>query len=173
MHFQEVNTKEIQFNPFSMIEDHWFLVTGVDKNGNINTMTAASGALGHMFRKNVAYINIRPTRYTKQFVDDTGLLSLSFFDPTPENKKILGYLGRVSGRDEDKIAKSGLTVAWHDNIPYFAEAHTVFLCKTLFAQPYTSQGFIQKEVEDYYYPLRDYHDLYICDIMKTLIAERT
>ena len=57
----EINTKSFIFNPFSMIEDDWFLITSMYKE-QINTMTAASGALGHMFRKNVAYINIRPER---------------------------------------------------------------------------------------------------------------
>lgn len=170
MNLTETDTKKILFNPFSMIEDDWFLITSV-KNGTVNTMTAASGALGHMFRKNVIYINVRPARYTHEFIDDSGILSCSFFDNTIENKKILGYLGNVSGRDEDKIEKSGLTLAFNNGIPYFEEAHTVFLCRCLFRQPYYSQGFLDKKVEDYYYPGRDYHDFYICEIMKTMVRE--
>lgn len=166
----EIETKELMINPFSLIEDGWFLITSV-KDGKINTMTAASGTLGHMFRKNVAYINIRKERYTHDFVDSSGLLSLCFFDNTPENKKMLGYLGRVSGRDEDKIAKFKLTPAFIDGIPYFEESNLVFLCKTLYKAPYISEGFIDKNVEDYYYPQRDYHDLYVVDIVKTLIRK--
>lgn len=169
MSFISVDTKSIVFNPFAMIEDDWFLITAIDKEGKINTMTAASGALGHMFRKNVAYINVRPTRYTKEFIDSNGLLSLSFFSNTPDHKKILGYLGKVSGRDEDKIAKSGLTVEYCQGIPYFTNAHTIFLCRVLFMQSYSSISFVDKSVEEYYYPKHDYHDMYICDIMETLI----
>lgn len=168
MSLTEKATKEILFNPFSMIEDDWFLITSVN-NGKVNTMTAASGALGHMFRKNVAYINVRPARYTHEFIEASGILSLSFFDNTAVNKKILGYLGKVSGRDEDKIKKSGLTLAFCNGVPYFEEAHTVFLCRCLFRQPYMSDGFMDKNVEDYYYPNRDYHDLYVCEIMKTMV----
>ena len=162
----EINTKSFIFNPFSMIEDDWFLITSMYKE-QINTMTAASGALGHMFRKNVAYINIRPERYTHEFVDHSDFLSLSFFDQTKKNKRILSYLGSVSGRDENKIQKSGLTLNFYNDIPYFEEAHTVFLCRPLYKSPYIHQGFIDSNVENYYYPNRDYHDLYICEIIKT------
>lgn len=166
-HLTETDTKTLSFNPFSMIEDDWFLITAMYK-GKINTMTAASGALGHMFRKNVAYINIRPERYTHEFVEHSDFLSLSFFPRTKEYKQILSYLGRVSGRDEDKITKSGLTLKFSHAIPYFDEAHTVFLCRPLYKAPYTHQGFVDANVEKYYYPKQDYHDLYICEILKTL-----
>lgn len=166
----QVPSKSITFNPFSMIEDGWFLITSIN-NGRVNTMTAASGAIGHMFRKDVAYINVRPERYTHEFIEASGLLSLSFFDNTPENKKILGYLGKTSGRDEDKISKSGLTLSYNDNIPYFEEAHTVFLCRCLYHQLYDPAGFIDNTIDDYYYPKKDYHDMYICDILKTLVRQ--
>ena len=168
MKLKEIETKDILINPFSMIEDDWFLITSAI-NGKVNTMTAASGALGHMFRKNVAYINVRPERYTHEFIEASQILSLSFFDDTTKNKEILGYIGRTTGRDEDKITKSGLTLSYCDEIPFFEEAHTVFLCRCLFRQPYTSNGFLDKNVEDYYYPKRDYHDMYVCEIMKTLV----
>ncbi|MDD3222670.1 MAG: flavin reductase family protein [Clostridia bacterium] len=168
MSFKEIPTKSLMFNPFSMIEDDWFLITA-EYDGKTSTMTAASGALGHMFRKNVAYINIRPTRYTKSFVDQAGEFSLSFFKNTPENKKILGYLGNTSGRDENKIERCGLTLNKHDGIPYFEEAHTVFLCRNLYCSPYKETDFVNKQTESDYYPLKDYHDMYIADIFRTLV----
>lgn len=168
MIFKEVDVKALNINPFSIIEDDWFLITSV-KDGKVNTMTAASGALGHMFRKNVAYINIRPSRYTKEFIDSSNYLSLSFFDNTEDNKKILKYLGTVSGRNEDKINKCGFTLSYEDNIPYFTNAHTVFLCKPIYIQAYNYDSFVDKAIDNYYYPNKDYHDLYICDIFKALI----
>jgi flavin reductase (DIM6/NTAB) family NADH-FMN oxidoreductase RutF len=162
----EIDAKKLLFNPFTMIENDWFLITA-EKDHQVNTMTAASGALGHMFRRNVAYINIRPTRYTKEFVDAAAAFTLSFFDPG--YKKALGYLGRVSGRQEDKIAKSGLILEHDkDGVPYFSQAHTIFFCRKIYRQLYDSSCFLDKSVENEYYPERDYHDLYICDIYKTL-----
>lgn len=170
MNFKETDIKSLTFNPFSLIEDGWFLISS-QYNEKVNTMTAASGCLGHMFRKNVAYLNIRPTRYTKEFIDSSGKLSISFLENTPENKKILRYLGTVSGRDEPKLKKSGLSILYEDDIPFIGEAKLVFLCRPVYVQPYCSRYFLDKSIEKYYYPQKDYHDLYICDITKTLIAE--
>ena len=170
MSLVEINTKDLLINPFSMIEDNWFLITSV-RDGAVNTMTAASGALGHMFRKDVAYLNIRPERYTHEFVDSSNVLSLSFLPDTEENKRILRYLGTVSGRTENKLENIPLTLAFHDGIPYFQEAHTVFLCRCLFKQPYAPESFIDPAVKEYYYPKEDYHDMYICEILKTLAEQ--
>lgn len=167
MHFKEADTKSLLFNPFSLIEDNWFLITAEYK-GTLSTMTAASGALGHMFRKNVVYINIRPSRYTKLFVDRTDRFSLSFFDNTPENKKTLRYLGSVSGRDENKIEISGLTLQRWEGLPYFEEAHTTFFCRSLYRCPYSESNFIDLETERNYYPLKDYHDMYVAEIFRTI-----
>ena len=62
-----------------------------------------------MWGKNVTTVYIRPQRYTKQFVDGSDTFTLSFFGG--EHMKELGYLGKVSGKEEpDKIEKSGLHV---------------------------------------------------------------
>ena len=45
----------------------------VDKSGKVNTMTASWGGLGVMWNKDVAYIFIRPQRYTKEFVDGSNI----------------------------------------------------------------------------------------------------
>lgn len=167
---KEIDTKILQMNPFSLIEDGWFLITSV-QDEKINTMTAASGSLGHMFRKNVAYIHIRKERYTHSFVDSSNILSLCFFPNTPENKKILSYLGTTSGEHENKLEKIPYHLAFDQNIPYFLESSITFLCRVLYKAPIISEGFIDKDVENYYYPQKDYHDLYIVEIMKTLVAE--
>ena len=59
-----------------------------------------------MWGKNVAFVVIRPTRYTKEFVDAADTFSLAFLDES--YRKTLNYFGTVSGRDEDKIKASGL-----------------------------------------------------------------
>ena len=162
----EINTKSFIFNPFSMIEDDWFLITSMYKE-QINTMTAASGALGHMFRKNVAYINIRPERYTHEFVDHSDFLSLSFLIRQRKTSEFSAISEAFP--DVTKIKyKKRTDIKFYNDIPYFEEAHTVFLCRPLYKSPYIHQEFIDSNVENYYYPNRDYHDLYICEIMKTL-----
>ena len=104
---KSIKPEELQKNVFSMIGKEWLLVTA-EKEGQVNTMTASWGGLGVMWGKNVAFIVLRPQRYTKEFVDAGGTFSLSVLDGG--YRKTLNYLGTVSGRNEDKVAKSGLTV---------------------------------------------------------------
>ena len=166
--FNEIKPEQLEQSPFKLIGKDWMLITA-EKNGKVNTMTASWGGLGVMWDKNVAFIVIRPHRYTKEFVDHSDTFSLSFLDNS--FRKQLGYLGTVSGRDEDKIGKSGLTVVRSDNIPYFDEANMVMLCKKLYVQEFKQECFMAKELNDNWYPGTDQHTLYIAEVMKILIKE--
>ena len=163
--FKEISAKELSDNPFQLIGDEWMLVTATSNN-RTNTMTASWGGLGFMWKKDVAFIVIRPQRYTKEFIDNSDTLSLSFFDSS--FKKKLSYLGTVSGRDEDKIANSGLTLNTSDDAPYFEEARLVLECKKLFSQPMEADSFLDEDIIKTWYPDSDYHTLYIVEITKAL-----
>ena len=130
--FKEIKPELIRKNPFSAIGKEWMLIAAGNREKQ-NAMTASWGGLGVMFGKNVAFVFVRPQRYTKEFMDSEETFSLSFLDK--EYRKVLNYFGTVSGRDEDKIAKSGLTVSYHGTTPYFGEANLVLICKKLFVQP--------------------------------------
>lgn len=120
-----------------------------------------------MWGKNVAFIVLRPQRYTKEFVDAGETFSLSVLDES--FRKTYSYLGTVSGRDEDKIAKSGLTVTHEGETPYFEEANTVLVCRKLYAQEYQPECFLNKEPDAKWYPGKDYHTMYIAEIEKVLV----
>ena len=79
MSFKEIKPEELQKNPFQMIGKEWLLVTA-EKDGKANTMTASWGGVGVMWGRNVAFIVIRPQRYTKEFIDASDKLSLSVLD---------------------------------------------------------------------------------------------
>lgn len=166
MNFKEIKPEELQKNPFTMIGKEWMLITA-EKEGTVNTMTASWGGVGVMWGKNAAFIVIRPQRYTKEFIDAADHVSLSVLDET--HRKTLAYLGSVSGRDEDKISKSGLTVARADHVPYFEEANTVIIGRKLYAQEYCSDCFLDKEADEKWYPAGDYHTMYILEIEKILV----
>lgn len=163
--FHEISTKELTSNTFKMIGSDWMLVTA-KKGDKVNTMTASWGGLGVMWGKDVAYVVIRPQRYTKEFVDASETFSLSFFDD--KDKSILAYCGKVSGRNEDKIDKTGLTTLYHMDTPYFEQAKTVLICKKLYTQPMVKEGFESPTVIDHWYPNNDLHTLYIAEITAVL-----
>ncbi len=166
--FKTITPERFIGNPFTMLGTDWMLVCAQKPDGRANAMTAAWGGMGVMWSMNVAYIVIRPQRFTKEFVDAADTFSLSFFDG---QKEMLGYMGSVSGRDEDKIKKSGLTVLREGNTPYFAEAEMVMLCKKLYAQELEPECFVLKEYDSKIYPDHDYHTMYIAQVEKILVKE--
>ncbi len=163
--FREVKPEKFNESPFQLIGEDLMLITA-EKDGKVNTMTAAWGGFGVMWKKNVAYVVIRPQRYTKEFVDNSDTFSLTFFGG--DKKEMLNYLGTTSGRDEDKITKADLTVIYDDGVPYFEESTIAVFCKKLFAQDYKPESFIEKEIIDEWYPTSDFHTLYIAEITKIL-----
>ncbi len=166
--FKEISPKELQENTFKLIGKDWMLVSA-ESNGLVNTMTASWGAMGVMWAKNVVFVVLRPQRYTKELVDESGRFSLTFYND--EFKSKLNYLGTVSGRDEDKIQNSGLSLEFYDGIPYFNEARLAVFCKNLYKQKYAPENFVDEKLIDLWYQKSDFHTLYIAEIEKVLVKE--
>lgn len=166
--FVEIKPKQLDKNPFQLIGTDWMLITA-EKDKQVNTMAASWGGFGVLWGKNVAFVFIRPERYTKQFVDGSDTFSLAFFDDSL--KKQFEYLGTVSGREEDKISKSKLTVLHSDGTPYFEEANLAILCRKLYVQDLKPECFIASELNELIYPKNDHHTLYVAEVEKVLIKE--
>ena len=162
---KEIKANEIKRNPFDMIGKDWMLISA-EKDGKVNTMTASWGGVGFLWNKNIVYIFIRPQRYTKEFIDQSNTFSLSFFDET--YRKTLSYLGSVSGKDEDKIENAKLTVTHIEQTPAFAEANRTIICKKIYEQTLDSSHFIDESLDQVNYPNKDYHIMYIGEILKVL-----
>lgn len=162
--FKNIPVNTLEINPFERIGKQWMLITA-KKGDKVNTMTASWGGLGTMWNKNVAFIVVRPQRYTKEFIDASTTFSLSFFDK--EFTKALAYCGKVSGRNENKIEKCNFTIAEEKNTPYMEQANLVLICKKIFEQPYTPDSFIDPNIMSFYEE-NDFHTLYIAEIESVL-----
>ncbi|NLL78362.1 MAG: flavin reductase family protein [Clostridiales bacterium] len=166
--WKEIKPEECKDNAFSMIGKEWMLIAAGDEK-KANAMTASWGGIGVMWGKNVAYIVVRPQRYTKEFLDKEERFSLNFL---PEKyRKELNYMGTVSGRNEDKMAKSGLNVTALEAVPAIGESRMVMVCRKMFAQEMQEESFIQKETVEKWYPQNDFHTLYIAEIEKIFVQE--
>lgn len=77
--FQPYPIDLMEMNPFTKIGKEWMLITAGDAK-KANTMTASWGGVGVLWGKNVVYIFVRDTRYTKEFIDNGETFSLTFFD---------------------------------------------------------------------------------------------
>lgn len=166
LEYKEINPVDLNENTFKMIGKDYMLITA-ENEGKVNTMTASWGGLGVLWNMDVVFIFLRPQRYTKEFIDATDSFSLTFYDDS--YKKTLGYLGSVSGRDEDKISNSNLTIGFDGETPYFKEAEKVIICKKLFAQDLKEESFLDKNILNKDYPNKDFHTLYVGKIEKILI----
>ncbi|MCL6458540.1 MAG: flavin reductase [Gorillibacterium sp.] len=166
--FKEIKPEDLDQSAFRLIGTDWMLLTA-EKDRQVNTMTASWGGFGVMFHRNVTYTVVRPQRFTKEFIEHADTFSLTFFDKS--FKKQLSYLGSVSGKDEDKIAKAELTVQHSGSTPYFAEAKLVIICRKLYAQEFNSASFLASGLDEKFYPLKDYHTLYISEVEKILIKD--
>lgn len=159
--FQKIEFDQLEINPFEIIGKDWMLVTAGNEQ-KANTMTASWGGVGVMWGKNVVYVFIRESRYTKEFIDREGTFSLSF--PKEEYKKEMKFLGAVSGRDEDKINEAGVHVGFMDGIPYIDEGSMIMTCRVMSKTFIGQQDFLDAKLDSAWYAQGDYHTMYIAEI---------
>ncbi len=164
--FESIPVKEFACQPFKILDEGWMLITAEAEN-RVNTMTASWGGFGIMWGKPVAFMVLRPQRFTKVLLDQQPTFSLSFL-PHQTYAKELGYLGTISGYEEDKIEKSGLTVAHHNQTPYFEESEMVMICRKLSMHVLPPSGFLDESLQSTWYPNKDFHYLYISEITDIL-----
>lgn len=163
--FQPIPSDIFDFSPFRMIGKEWMLITA-QSGDKVNTMTASWGGLGVMWGKDVVFAFIRDSRYTKELIDQSDSFSLSFLGD--QHRSALKYLGAVSGRDEDKLHNARLHVNEQDGIPFIDEASTVMICKKMCRQPITPDNFCMDFIDEKWYKDKDYHSLYIGEIVSIL-----
>lgn len=164
--FETVKPEEFNKSVFKLIGKDWMLISA--KAGEkVNAMTASWGGMGVMWGRNVVYVVIRPSRYTKELVDKSGCFALNFFGGDYREK--LNYMGSASGRNEDKISKAGFSVAECKGKPYFEQSEIAVMCKTLYKQELTRDGFEDMELDVAWYPQKDYHTLYVAEIEEILV----
>lgn len=160
--FKSVDFRKIRENPTQLIGYEWMLITAGSMK-SFNTMTAAWGGFGFLWNFQVAYIFVRPQRYTHLFTEREKCFTLQFFDP--HYRDMLNYCGTYSGRDVDKIAETGLTPfeTQSGNI-YFEEARLQMECRKIYSDRIKPENFSDTSLSKHYAG-DDYHTLYIGEII--------
>ncbi|MDR1800256.1 MAG: flavin reductase family protein [Lachnospiraceae bacterium] len=166
MALKEVSISDLQLNPFTAIGKEWTLITaGTLKKAN--TMTASWGEMGVLWQRNVLTIFIRPSRYTKEFVDANETFTVSVLKEG--YREALNYCGTVTGRGINKIGESGLTLVQTGDSVAFEEARLVFVCKKIYEYWLDPESFIIKDDIDTFYPKKDFHRVYVGEIQKVFM----
>ena len=170
---KEIKLQDLQIDPFTLFGKDWMALAAGNEQDGYNAMTVAWGHLGSIWERGshrnclpTAVCYVRPSRYTKALMDKENYFTLSHF---PEQyRKALGYLGSHSGRDGDKIKAADLTPVFADGTVSFAEADLVLVCRKLYSQELTEPGFADQELVEFNYPQRDFHTMYVGEIVKVL-----
>lgn len=169
MKLKEIKIEDLDLNVFTSLAKDYALVSAGDKE-KYNTMTVSWGGLGVLWGEPVATIYIRPTRYTKEFIDRHDRFTLTFFNGY---KKELGVLGSVSGRDRDKIKEVDFHVTFLNETPTFQEGKIVFVCKKLYYDTIKPELFFDDTLDTKWYPLKDYHTLYMAKIEHVYVKDES
>ena len=166
MHFfQPFDISMWEFNPFTKVSKELFLLATGNRE-KANAMSASCGGMGVIWGKNVVFVFVRESRYTRELMDKNDTFSVNFLG---ENKKsIMTYFDKISGRDEDKIANARMTLDYEGDTPYFDESNLVLICKKLSKTELSPDQFLDPEIEPALYKDGDYHYMYIGEIEKIM-----
>lgn len=163
--FDELPIKSLYWNPFTRVGNGWMLITAGDQKAN-NTMTAQWGLFGVLWRKYMFQIYIRPQRFTKKFVDQNALITISFLEE--KYRDALKICGTRSGREGNKWEMSGLHPYYIDGTTAVEEARLVIIGRKQYSQWINPDLFTEKENDTKCYPEKDYHEAYTFEVSKVL-----
>ena len=162
---KEINHSELKENMFNIIGRNWMLLTAGNEE-KLNTMTISWGGTGILWNKPVAFIFVRPQRYTREFIEGSKYFSMSGY--SDEMRPAIKFCGRNSGRDIDKIKETGLVPVFEEKAPYFKQAKLVLICRKLYVGEIRPEGILIPELDEANYPDKDYHIVYIGEIVNAL-----
>ena len=165
MELKPVELVDFSTRIFQLFDDQWLLLASGDfKQKHFNAMTVSWGSMGTIWNKPFVQVVVRPGRYTADFMNRYDTFTVSAFPD--EYRDALTLLGTVSGRDSDKIRKSGLTPVASQKVeaPSFAEAELILECRKMFWHDMNAEHFSDPAIEEHY-PEKDYHRIFFGEVL--------
>ncbi|AZV56183.1 flavin reductase family protein [Clostridium sp. AWRP] len=134
-------------------------------NGKVNTMTIGWGSIGFVWRKPVFTVLVRQSRYTKEFIENSGNFTVSV-PFRSDMKKALAICGTKSGRNIDKFKVCNLQLNSGRSVdsPVIAGCDMYYECKIIYKQDMKKE-LLTKEVDLNCYLDGDYHTVYYGEIV--------
>ncbi|MEA1952046.1 MAG: flavin reductase family protein [Planctomycetota bacterium] len=159
----QIEITKLSENVVDLWMNRWLLLTAGTID-DCNMMTVAWGSIGCMWAMPFAQAVVRPQRHTLGYMEQSDSFTLCAF---PEQyRKDLGTLGSISGRDGDKLSKTGLTLKPSSIVsaPSYNEADLILECRKIYFQDMDPAGFVDKSIDDNY-KAGDYHRIYFGEIL--------
>lgn len=179
---KRIDVKELEDNFFDTIGKEWMLVTAGTPD-HFNLMTASWGGIGWLWNMPVAFVFIRPERHTFAFAEQSDHISLSFLGMSREARDIYKICGSKSGRDTDKVALCGLTVASVENdCVAYRESRLTLVGRKLYADFLKPECFADAGIPDKWYTTDEaarkrgdttngLHKMYIVELTGAFVRE--
>jgi len=85
------------------LQDEGLLLASTKRSGQSNVMTIGWGSLGVIWALPIFTVLVRPSRYTYEFIEDSGEFTVNV--PAPDMTAFVDFCGSHSGREVDKFAQ--------------------------------------------------------------------
>ena len=163
MELHSVELKEFSPEVFRVFGTNNALLTAGDREQS-NTMTIGWCGLGRIWNLPACTVYVRPERYTYAFMENQEYFTVSV--PALADHDRIRVFGTKSGRDTDKLAESGMTLAYTDaGVPYIAESEWVLVCRKLYAQDMRPEHLTDERPERFYQG-EGWHRMYIGEVVE-------
>lgn len=156
---KDVDYRDAFFPTMEALSRGGALLVSTDEQGKPSGMTIGWGTLGIVWWRPIFTVLVRPSRNTYRLIEASGEFTVNILPP--ELKSALGYWGKVSGRDEDKWAKTGLKPAPSRQVssPIVEQGILHFECKVVHRHDMIPSN-LAPELDSTYYAQGDYHRVY-------------
>jgi flavin reductase (DIM6/NTAB) family NADH-FMN oxidoreductase RutF len=146
------------------------LLVGAKEDGTANTMTIGWATFGILWGRPICVVLVRPSRYTYEFLEEVPDFTVNVLPK--ELAEVAAYCGTVSGRDEDKFEKKGLTCTPGRMVksPIVEEGVIHYECRTVHRNDLIPDQ-LDDGIKASAYPRGDFHRLYYGQIVASYAEE--
>jgi flavin reductase (DIM6/NTAB) family NADH-FMN oxidoreductase RutF len=150
-------------------EDGLLLATA-DASGKPNVMTIGWATVGCIWARPIMIVLVRPSRHSYSRLEEVPDFTVNV--PPRELAEAVAYCGKVSGRDRDKFAGSGLTVApsRHVRAPIVEQCVIHYECRAVHRNDLVPAA-IAPAIVGQFYPRGDFHRVYFGEIVDAYADE--
>lgn len=154
----------------SLLSKPGLLLAATKRSGESNVMTIGWGTVGVIWGRPCFVVLVRPSRYTYEFIEDSGLFTVNV--PSEELRKWVGICGSRSGRQVDKFGAYGITTSRGQDV----QAVTIDACPMVYECRVVhyndvAPAHLEPGIETASYGGADYHRLYYGEILGAFAVE--
>jgi flavin reductase (DIM6/NTAB) family NADH-FMN oxidoreductase RutF len=146
------------------LDDPGCLLVSSKRSGKSNVMTIGWGLVGVFWRKPVFMVAVRPSRYTHEFIEQSGAFTVNV--PGDGLDDVVSHCGEVSGRKHDKFAECGLVLVKGKKVkvPVIKQCKIHYECRVVHKLK-VKRALVPVRVKKVFYPKGNYHTLYFGKIL--------